>query len=207
MLSIFHWILLTGFTVCFIACMYLFLRVMLASKIKQNSRQLGNPFPAIVYSFTGAMSPVKKETAFLHLPTYTAGILFHSGTFVSFLLLGFLFFGVPLRYSTIFSGFLAVTSISGFSILIKRIWLKKMRTLSNPDDYISNILVSLFHALVALTLIRGNLQPCLFIYCTFLLLYIPLGKLRHTVFFFTSRFHLGIFYGWRGVWPAKRRQL
>jgi hypothetical protein len=33
------------------------------------------------------------------------------------------------------------------------------------------------------------------------MLYIPAGKLRHTVYFFAARYHLGYFFGWRGVWP------
>jgi hypothetical protein len=43
----------------------------------------------------------------------------------------------------------------------------------------------------------------LFIYAAFLFLYIPFGKLKHTVYFFSSRIYLGKFFGKRGVWPVK----
>ncbi|UCG28109.1 MAG: hypothetical protein JSV24_01755, partial [Bacteroidales bacterium] len=95
---------------------------------------------------------------------------------------------------------------SGLSILVKRVVLKKIREFSNPDDYLSNLLVSMFHGVSAAALIEIFTEQFLFIYATVLLIYIPIGKLRHVVFFFTSRIHLGIFYGWRGVWPAGRRK-
>ena len=37
-----------------------------------------------------------------------------------------------------------------------------------------------------------------------LFFYLPLGKLKHLVYFFAARYQLGIFYGRRGVWPARR---
>lgn len=205
-MSVYHWILLGGFTVCFISCMSQFIRVMRTSTITPNSKPLGKRIPGICYSITGAMSPLKKETAYLHLPTYIAGILFHLGTFCSFFVLALQFFTINVPFGFFITLLLTLTSISGFFILGKRMVLKKMRSLSNPDDYISNILVTFFHIVSALALTWHDFQPYLFLYSTLLFLYIPLGKLRHTVYFFTSRFHLGLFYGWRGVWPAKRNQ-
>ena len=34
----------------------------------------------------------------------------------------------------------------------------------------------------------------------------PLGKLRHAVYYFAARYHLGFFYGWRNVWPNKENK-
>ncbi len=56
------------------------------------ARPAGAAGAGIVYSFTGAMDPRKKESAYLHLPTYTAGLIYHLGTFVSFLLFALFFF-------------------------------------------------------------------------------------------------------------------
>ena len=30
------------------------------------------------------------------------------------------------------------------------------------------------------------------------------GKLKHVVYFFAARYHLGFFYGWRNVWPPHK---
>jgi hypothetical protein len=34
-----------------------------------------------------------------------------------------------------------------------------------------------------------------------LLLYVPLGKIRHCLFFFATRYHTGIYFGRRGTLP------
>ena len=206
-MSVYHWILVGGFTICFLSCLSLFIKVIQTSKLKPYSKPLGKRVPAILYSLTGAMSPAKKETAYLHLPTYTAGILFHLGTFCSFIIIVLQFFNITFGFSGIIAVFLFITSGSGLFILVKRMVMKKMRSLSNPDDYFSNLLVTLFHLIAGLALIRVVSQPMFFLYGTVLFLYIPVGKLRHTVYFFTSRFHLGLFYGWRGVWPAKKGRI
>ena len=206
-MSVFHWILAGGFGICLISCLVQFFRVVQSTRLTPYSKPLGKRGPGVVYALTSAMSPAKKETAYLHLPTYSAGILFHLGTFCSLLMLALLFFDVPFSLSWLIAIFLLLTSASGFFILVKRIVLKKMRSLSNPDDYISNLMVTLFQLISALVLFEVLSPVLLFVYSTLLLLYIPVGKLRHTIYFFTSRFHLGLFYGWRGVCPLKKDQV
>jgi len=188
--------------------MYFFLRIFLSGIETDHAASKGTIKPAIFYSFTKAMSPTKKETAFLHLPTYVAGLAYHLGTFLSFFMLGLIFFNVslPLWLINTIAGLLLISGISGLSIFIKRIMILKVRNLSNIDDYLSNLLVTLFHFLVSITLLMSNLQPVLFVYAALLFLYIPIGKIRHTVYFFAARFHLAVFYGRRGVWPIKRRE-
>jgi len=169
------------------------------------SKPLGYPGKAIRYSFTGAMNPARKESAFLHLPTYTAGILFHIGSFLSaFLFILFLFsYQPPVIPGYILIFFLLISGFSGVAILIKRMLNQKLRSLSNPDDYISNFLVTGVQFITALALYNPKIFPVYFIAVGILLLYLPLGKLKHTVYFFAARYHLGLFYGWRGTWPPK----
>jgi len=101
------------------------------------------------------------------------------------------------------AGFLIISGLSGMAILIKRMTKKELRTLSNPDDYISNLLVTLVQLMTASVLLNVRLFPVYFILVSIFLLYLPLGKLKHTLYFFAARYHLGLFYGWRGVWPPK----
>jgi hypothetical protein len=171
------------------------------------ARPKGRMLSGIVYSMTSAMSPTKKETAYTHLPTYTAGILYHLGTFLSLALLIFFFFRIPIpRIMGIpVAIFLLITSGAGLVILIKRCVDKKLRSISCPDDYASNIFVTGFQSLTAVSLITVTTHPILFIYSGLLFLYIPLGKLKHLLYFFLARFQLGRFYGRRGIWPGKRR--
>lgn len=166
----------------------------------------GKTSPAIKYSFTGAMSPTRKESAFLHLPTYTAGIVYHLGTFLSLLLFVLALFGLNFTGVTamILAACLLISFACGTGILIKRICKKALRDLSNPDDYISNIVVTLFQLMTALGLIAPAMIPYYFLSAALLCLVFPFGKLRHAIFFFAARFHLGYFFGWRGVWPPEK---
>ena len=103
--------------------------------------------------------------------------------------------------------FLLVSALCGIGILLKRMIKKGLRELSNPDDYISNVLVTVFQLLMGLTLVSGKVfTPWLFIAAALLLFYIPLGKLKHLLYFFAARWQLGLFYGRRGVWPPIKNQ-
>lgn len=205
-MTIYQWICLAAFSICFISCLLFFLKTMIAGFPKNLATPKGKAGEGIKYAFIKGMSPAKKETAYLHLPTYTAGLLFHLGTFAGFIFLFLLFIPVNIPLWLMYSGavYFLISGLSGLSILIKRMVSKKMHALSNPDDYISNLLVTLFHFFMVATLLEIRLLPYLFLFSALLFLYIPVGKLRHTVFFFTSRIHLGIFYGRRGVWPLKK---
>jgi hypothetical protein len=150
------------------------------------------------------MSPLKKESAYLHLPTYTAGLLYHAGTFLGLFLAFLHYFDLSPTgsVSSILAIILIVTGVSGIGILIKRIVKPKMRKLSNPDDYASNLLVTCFQFISALALLNARLLPVLFVYTGLLFLYIPVSKLRHTIYFATSRIYLALIFGRRGVWPS-----
>ncbi len=200
------WFALIGLTVCLLSCSTHLVRLVRLGKPKDFSKKVGNTQKAIMYSFTGAMNPAKKESAFMHLPTYTAGILYHLGTFLSiavFFLMIFNIYFEGLLY-WIIPAFLFITGLNGLGILIKRMIKKELLALSNPDDFISNILVTLFQFITALTILNIQLSPVYFVLTGILLLYFPVGKLKHTVYFFAARYHLGFFYGWRNAWPPKK---
>jgi len=204
-MTLYRIISLAAFLVCFVSLAYRLFRLIRLGSPKDYSFKRGNLKSAITYSFTGAMNPFEKESAYLHLPTYTAGILYHIGTFLSILIFFLLLFNIGI--SGVFQwGFLCLltaSGISGLGIFIKRITAKKLRSLSNPDDYISNLLVTIFQIFTIIALVNETFIPYYFISAGLLFLYLPLGKLKHSLYFFAARYHLGFFYGWRGVWPAK----
>lgn len=196
---------LIAFLYCIISLSYHLIRLIRLGSPKDYSYKRGNIKTAVVYSFTGAMNPFEKESAYLHLPTYTAGILYHIGTFLAFIIFFLLLLNVSITgvYQWGLLCLLAVSCISGLGIFIKRITLKKLKSLSNPDDYISNLLVTAFQIFTLMVLLIDSLTPYYFISAGLLFLYLPLGKLKHSLYFFAARYHLGYYYGWRGVWPAK----
>jgi hypothetical protein len=160
---------------------------------------------AMYYSMTGAMSPFKKETALLHLPTYIIGILFHLGSFFGFGLLILSFFTIDLPQAILYGSalFLTATALSGIALFLKRIFNSRLRQLSHPDDYVSNILVTGFHVIAALSLLH-DMTSLFHIYSGILFFYIPVGKLRHIIYFILARLHLAIEFGKKGIWPPGR---
>ena len=60
------------------------------------------------------------------------------------------------------------------------------------------------YSLTVLPSFRPIVLPSYYLTYSLLMLYIPIGKLRHTVYFFAARYHLGYFFGWRGVWPPAK---
>lgn len=202
----YYWLAIVSSVICLGSLFFHGVRLIRLGSPKDYSQKRGNTSEAIGYAYTGAMSPLKKESAYLHLPTYTAGILYHIGTFMSLFL--FILFLVRIFPEGIFnytiSAVLIITGLSGLGILIKRMSKQQLRTLSNPDDYISNLLVSLVQLITAFYLLYPDLAALYFMLISLLFLYLPLGKLKHTIYFFAARYHLGFFYGWRGVWPPKQ---
>lgn len=200
-------IALGSLAVCLVSCLFHFMRLIRRGKPVDYAVPAGDTTKAVMYSFTGAMSPAKKESAYLHLPVYAAGILYHLGTFLSIFIFFLLLAGVVPEgiIRGIVSIFLILTTLSGLWILIRRVFELTLRSLSNPDDYISNGLVTLFQALTIGVLFTEILMASYFIAVSVLLLYLPLGKLKHAVYFFAARYHLGYFFGYRGTWPPVKQ--
>jgi hypothetical protein len=202
----YHWIAAGSLAICLASCAFHLGRLIRLGKPVDYSTPMGRTAPSVIYSVTGAMSPEKKETAYLHLPTYAAGLVYHLGTFLSIALFILLLSGASLQTgpAQVVAGILVVSGLCGTGILVKRMVQKKLRELSNPDDYVSNFLVTCFHFISAATVLRLSAPWVYFTTASLLLLYMPLGKLRHTIYFFAARYHLGNFFGWRGVWPPRK---
>ncbi len=151
------------------------------------------------------MMPWEKESAKKHFLTYIAGVLYHCGLFAALFYIFSLM--VPFALSpdliSILRVLIAVGIFCGLGLLVKRIYLKYMKTLSCLDDYVANILVDLVLILAFVVTFEKNMRSILFLATIILFLYIPLGKIRHCLFFFYTRVLFGIFFGRRGVFPHK----
>jgi len=151
------------------------------------------------------MLPWKKESARLHPAVYILGVAYHGGTFLGFFWLVVLFVraGLPPVTASVSVALLALTALAGLILLARRALNPNLRHFSSPDDYFSNILVTGFQALAAGVLAKAVPTGPLFVYAGLLLVYIPVGKLRHALYFGLARYYLGLFYGRRGVWPCE----
>jgi len=165
----------------------------------------GNVGQGILYAFGKGMAPWEKESALHHLPTYTAGILYHCGVFIALLYLLLIVFSIaiPNILFLLFRLFFLAGAVSGAALLLKRIFSAPMRTLSCPDDFAANIIVDIFIISALVHSFYPAITPFFFLISIVMFLYMPLGKIRHCFFFFYVRVLFGLFYGRRNVFPNK----
>ena len=195
---------------CFISLSVMLLSAAVKFRPEQASPN-GNVASGIIYAFTAGMLPGAKESASRHLLSYTAGIVFHIGIFCAFLFSAAVYLmakgfipELPQSVRLIVAGLIGLGLVNGVGLLIKRIANSRLRFISTADDYFSNIMVNVFLLLSIILAVHqtGVIFYTLYIFETLLLLYIPLGKLRHCAYFFATRIMFGYFYGYRGVLPA-----
>ena len=207
-------IALIALAICFVLMLSHFIRIIRLGKPKDFSEKSGSVAKGVAYSNTVAMMPQNKESAYLHLPSYALGILFHIGIFSCMLIFVLSFFDFFNQWIINDKGIhyllpavTAVTAIAGLCLFIKRLINRNLRNLTNPDDYLSNGFTTLFQIATTLYLLMpacNCMVNCYYIMAAILFLYMPVGKLKHVLYFFSARYHLGFFYGWRNVWPQKK---
>ena len=186
-----------------LALVSMYLKAKAYGQRKLYSKPAGDPAAGVFYAFTKGMAPWAKESVMMNLPSYGAGMVFHTGVFTAFGLLLMALLGLRLpsgpltlaRLLTLAGGF------AGFSLLLKRCLNPQLRGLSCPDDYVSNVLTSTFALLAFLASFGPAFGAVWTTGAILLLVYAPLGKIRHCLFFFTTRRHLGAFFGRRGTYP------
>lgn len=197
---------------CFISLGFMLLKAALKFR-KEQANPKGNTAAGIIYAFTVGLLPGAKESASQHILSYIAGILFHIGIFCAFLFSATIYLltkgilhEMPQWWRFIMTGLIALGMINGIGLFLKRFINPKLRFISTLDDYFSNSMVNIFLLLSFIPAIyqTGTMFNIMFIFETFLFLYIPLGKLRHCAYFFATRIMFGYFYGYRGVLPRSK---
>lgn len=163
----------------------------------------GNIPHGIAYAFTTGMMPWAKESTRIHLIAYLRGIGFHIGIFTAIgtvilsPLWGFL---PPLLSSTLF-WVLILGALLGAAGGLMRLAEHNLRGLSLPDDHFAVWLTTLFIAVTGLGLVFEAFVVPMYIVSALTFAYIPLGKIRHCLYFFFSRTFFGKFFGRRAVFP------
>jgi hypothetical protein len=163
----------------------------------------GNLAHGITYAFTTGMMPWAKESTRIHMIAYLRGIGFHIGIFsaIGTVLIspvrGFLF---PLL-SMILFWVLVLGAFLGAAGGFMRIFEHNLRGLSLPDDHFAVWLTTLFIAISGLSLVNETFIIPMYIIAAITFVYVPLGKIRHCLYFFFSRTFFGKFFGRRAVFP------
>jgi hypothetical protein len=191
-----------------IALLYLVLKSRALGQRPLYAVPAGSATRGIWYAFTTGMLPSHKESAGRHLPTFLTGIIYHLGILGGFALL---VMGVLVDQpsgAVMLSARLLLLAglLAGLGLLGKRLVVRYMRKISVADDLLSNLLVNLFLAGGIAVTFRESALAVWYGATIVLLLYIPLGKIRHCVFFFYARGKIGAFFGRRGVFGVPAGQ-
>jgi hypothetical protein len=163
----------------------------------------GNISHGIAYAFTQGMMPWAKESTRIHMIAYLRGIGFHVGIFTA---IGAViispFWGSlpPLLFLVLFC-ILTISAVLGAAGGIMRIVEHNLRGLSLPDDHFAVWLTTLFIMVTGLAVINDSFVIPMYIVSAITFIYIPLGKIRHCLYFFFSRIFFGKFFGRRAVFP------
>lgn len=168
---------------------------------KDLARERGSSWRGILFAFTLGMAPWEKESTRIHWMAYLRGIFFHVGIFMSFgvLLASPWLDQLPDWLTWIALIVTGLGAVFGFAGIFMRLAGPNERALSLPDDYASVFLSSLFITLAFTALLWRPILPAFYVVTGILAAYIPLGKIRHCVYFFYSKFFFGLGFGRRGV--------
>ncbi len=157
----------------------------------------------ITYAFTKGMMPWAKESTRIHMIAYLRGIGFHIGIFTA---IGAViispFWGLlPRLLSWTLFCVLTLGAILGAAGGVMRIAEHNLRGLSLPDDHFAVWLTTLFIAVAGLAVLNQAFIIPMYIISAITFIYVPLGKIRHCLYFFFSRLFFGKFFGRRAVFP------
>jgi len=165
-----------------------------------KARPKGSQNIGIIYSFTAGMLPWAKESTRKHWIAYIRGVIFHIGIFVGlFVLVLSLFIRFNETLSLILASLTGLGAIMGFAGILIRIFERNLRLISTIDDYVSVLLVSLFLSFISLSLLDVKYTTPMYFISGLTLFYAPIGKIRHCLYFFFSRFFFGKHLGRRGI--------
>lgn len=155
----------------------------------------------ILYAFTLGMAPWAKESTRIHAVAYTRGIVFHVGIFAGLaaLIASPWLDAIPFVIRTLFAVFVGLGAIMGIAGGVMRVAEHNLRGISTRDDHAAVWLVSLWLAVTTLALIFSALTPAMYIVSASMLLYAPVSKIRHCIYFYFARLFYGLHIGRRGV--------
>ena len=164
----------------------------------------GNLTRAVASSYATVLLPWRMESTRKSWGHWLAFMLYHLGIFVAITATFTIPFvpGVMTASVRWISAVLILCAfLAGLFKLGWRVLRPEMRLISTPDDYFSLIALQVWFvvAIPAILLEAPRWLLAYFIITALLLIYVPLSKISHYVYWFFSRYLFGMRYGRRGV--------
>ncbi len=200
-LSVTRWVALAGLVVCVAGLALRWRRSMRRVMPRDLAPARGSARSGVVYSFSAGMMPWAKESTRHHWAAYLRGIGFHVGIFIGLplLVIGPWWTLAPETVRFGVAAALGVSALLALAGVAMRAGERILRELSTADDYVALVLVSVFLALEAAGVASAAWMPAMYLAAGVMLAYIPLGKIRHCLYFFFARMFFGQFVGRRAV--------
>lgn len=163
----------------------------------------GDPARGMLYAFTLGMAPWTKESTRIHAAAYLRGVGFHVAIFAGLIVTAGMPFwaAIPSAVRGVAAVVLGIGALLGVAGSVMRLREPHLRALSTADDHVSIWLVTAFLVAAVLALWQARFAPLLYLSAGAMLAYIPLGKIRHCMYFFFTKGSFGRFAGRRGVLP------
>ena len=163
----------------------------------------GNISSGIQYAFTTGMMPWAKESTRIHMIAYLRGIGFHIGIFAAIgaVIISPFWGYLPPLVSLLLFLVLTLGAVLGAAGGVMRIAEHNLRGLSLPDDHFAVWWTTFFITVAGLALLNEAFTIPMYIVSAVTFIYVPLGKIRHCLYFFFSRLFFGKFFGRRAVFP------
>ncbi len=168
---------------------------------KDLSRPKDTTTRGVLYAFTLGMAPWAKESTRRHMIAYLRGIAFHVGIFAGLaaLLASPWFDVIPPMLRTLFAIVTAFGAVMGAAGGAMRIVEHNLKAISTPDDHAAVWLVTLFLAAMTAALMSTTFVPAMWLVAAAMLVYAPMGKIKHCIYFYFGRLFYGFHVGRRGV--------
>lgn len=171
---------------------------------KEYAERSGSPGNGMLYNFTIAMLPWHKETVKHHPGKFVVGVIMHLGVILALVYAVV----VLIRPTASFMGALpymrwlvAGALVSGVYLFVRRICSRNLRAMSAAEDFVAILATCGLLALALLSSDDSYYQLAFLSYVGVFFVFLPLGKLRHGLFFFVVRGDYGRRLGYRGVYP------
>ncbi|HJW90025.1 MAG TPA: hypothetical protein VJ436_05240 [Anaerolineales bacterium] len=163
----------------------------------------GRPGLGVLYAYTLGMAPWAKESTRRHLLAYLRGVAFHLGIFLGLgILLASPWLGAaPALWKSVPAVGAFMGALFGLAGFAARFFEHNLKALSTRDDYAAVLLVSLFLGSAGLWLVAPASLPVFYLLSAVMLVYAPFSKIRHCIYYASSRLFFGRFFGTRAVLP------
>ncbi len=187
------WLLVAALVFSASGLLWRALRIRSRPALPDAVRPRGSALYGAVYAFGLGMLPWNKESGRLHPAVFWIGVLMHVGIAAALATVAVRLLAgeePPAWWLAPGGAALGLGAVAGV-LLVRRVVSPSMRRLSRLDDYLAAALTAIFCAAAGLWSLGTAPAAAFDVAAAALLVYAPLGKLRHMVTFFIARFYHG----------------